>query len=136
MFFPLKEEYPPFNEFSIINGVIISNVIKRFCNQKKITLKFPNDIFLNNRKVCGLLQELITLEDKEFLIIGICLNIISNPNINNKYQATNMFLETNKNISINEVIKSIVSSYESFFINLNFYNYENYKKKAELMSLN
>jgi len=136
LFFPLKEEYPPFNEFSIINGVIISNVIKRFCNQKKITLKFPNDIFLNNRKVCGLLQELITLEDKEFLIIGIGLNIISNPNINNKYQATNMFLETNKNISINEVIKSIVSSYESFFINLNFYNYENYKKKAELMSLN
>jgi len=135
LFFPLEKKYPPFNEFSIINAVIISNTIKKFCNQKKITLKFPNDIFLNNRKICGLLQELITLEEREFLIIGVGLNVVSNPNINNKYQTTNMFLETNKKISINETIKSIVSSYESFFINLDFYNYKSYKEKVELMSL-
>ena len=35
IFFPLKDEYPPFNEFSIINPVIISSVIQNFCKKKK-----------------------------------------------------------------------------------------------------
>ena len=36
IFFPLKKNYPPFNEFSIINPVIISNVIQCFCKKKKV----------------------------------------------------------------------------------------------------
>ena len=33
IFFPLKKNYPPFNEFSIINQVIISSVIEKFCSK-------------------------------------------------------------------------------------------------------
>ena len=32
IFFPLKKHYPPFNEFSIINPIIISSVIENFCD--------------------------------------------------------------------------------------------------------
>ena len=38
IFFPLKKNYPPFNEFSIINPVIISSVIGHFCEKKKYLL--------------------------------------------------------------------------------------------------
>jgi len=103
IFFPLKNNYPPFNEFSIINPIIISGVIKRFCEKKNIKLKFPNDIFVNRRKICGILQELITINSKKFLIIGIGINIVSNPKINNKYQATNILLETKKKPTIKEI---------------------------------
>ena len=34
IFFHLKENYPPFNEFSIINSVIVSDVIKYFCKNR------------------------------------------------------------------------------------------------------
>ena len=136
IFFPLKSNYPPFNEFSIISPIIISGVIKHFCEEKNITLKFPNDIFVNGKKICGILQELITSNSKKFLIIGIGMNIVSNPNINNKYQATNILLETKKKLKIEEVINLIIFSYENFFINLDAYNYVNFKKKADLMALN
>ena len=96
IFFPLKKNYPPFNEFSIINPVIISDIIKKFCEKKKISFKWPNDIFVNGRKICGILQEVVTSDSKKFLIIGIGLNIISNPNINTNYKATNIFSETKK----------------------------------------
>ena len=136
IFFPLKKNYPPFNEFSIINPVIISSVIEHFCEKKKISFKWPNDVFVNGKKICGILQELITLNSKKFLIIGIGLNVISNPNINNKYQATNILLETRKKPSIKKIINLIISSYEKFFFNLNSYNYKDFKKKAEMMVSN
>ena len=136
IFFPLKKNYPPFNEFSIINPVIISSVIEHFCEKKKISFKWPNDVFVNGKKICGILQELITLNSKKFLIIGIGLNVISNPNIYNKYQATNILLETRKKPSIKKIINLIISSYEKFFFNLNSYNYKDFKKKAEMMVSN
>ena len=136
IFFPLKNNYPSFNEFSTINPIIISDVIEDFCEKKNINLKFPNDIFVNRKKICGILQELIVSNSKKFLIVGIGVNIVSNPNVNNIYQATNILLETQKKPKINEIIDSIISSYEKFFIDLNSYNYKHFKKKADLMALN
>ena len=71
LFFPLRNNYPAFNEFSIINPVIISNVIENFCEKKNITFKWPNDVFVNQKKICGILQELITVNSRKFLIVGI-----------------------------------------------------------------
>ena len=136
IFFPLRNKYPPFNEFSTINPLIISDVLRHFCKKENINLKFPNDIFVNEKKICGILQELIVSNSRKFLIIGIGVNIVSNPDINNKYQATNILLETQKKPKINEIIELIVSSYENFFINLDSYNYEDFKKKSDLMALN
>ena len=136
IFFPLKDNYPPFNEFSIINPIIISDVIKHFCYKKNVNLKFPNDIFVNEKKICGVLQETIISANRKFLIIGIGVNIISNPDINNKYKTTNILLETKKKPKIKEVIDLIILSYEKFFINLNLYNYESFKKKAKSRALN
>jgi len=136
IFFPLKNNYPSFNEFSTINPIIISDVIEHFCEKKNINLKFPNDIFVNRKKICGILQEHIVLNSKKFLIIGIGVNIVSNPEIKNIYQATNILLQTKKKPKIKEMIDLIISSYEKFFINLNSYDYVNFKKKANVMALN
>ena len=135
VFFKLKDSFPPFNEFALINPVIISNVIKNLCNEHKISVKWPNDIFFNGKKVCGILQELITHKKHKFLIIGIGININSNPNINKGYKATNIFDETKKKFNVMELINLIISSYENFFSNINTYNYKNYKKKAEIIAL-
>ena len=136
IFFPLNKNYPPFNEFSIINPILISEVIKKFCEGKKITLKFPNDLFLNGKKICGILQELITSDNRKFLIVGIGLNIVTNPDIKKKYEATNILFETKRKPEINEIINLIISSYENFFFDIDSYDYINFKKKADLMTIN
>jgi len=135
IFFPLKKKYPTFNEFAIINPIIISEIIENFCVNKKINLKFPNDVFLNGKKVCGILQEIISLNDEKFLIIGFGINIISNPTLYENYYATNILLETKKKPKIKEIINLVASSYEKFFASLNSYNYVNFKNKAESMIL-
>ena len=136
LFFLLKKNYPSVKEFSIINLIIISEVIKKFCYGKKIKLKFPNDIYVSKTKICGILQEVITLQEMNFLIIGIGINVVTNPNINEKYQATNIFNESNKKPNIEEINQLIITSYEKFFNEINTYNYINFKKKAASMSEN
>ena len=134
IFFPLKNNYPSFSEFSMINPVIISEVIKKFCRKKKISFKWPNDILVNGKKICGILQEVITSNSKKFLIIGIGINIISNPVIKTNYKATNIFLETKEKPTSREIIELLTKSYENFFNELNIYNFINFKNKLELMS--
>lgn len=136
IFFQLQHKYPSFSEFSLINSVIISNVIKKYCKKNKVSLKFPNDVFLNKKKICGILQEVITFNEKDFLVIGIGINIVSNPIMVKKYKATNIFLETKKKPKVDEIIKLIKSSYENFFLNINSYNFLNFKNKAQLMAIN
>ena len=136
IFFPLKNNYPPFNEFSLINAIIISDVIKYFCKDKNINFKFPNDVLVNKKKICGLLQEVVTSNDVKFLIVGMGINVISNPHLKEKYQATNIFIETKNKPPMKKILKRIVNSYEKFFTNLSSYKYENYKKQVEQMVLN
>ena len=134
IFFPMQKNYPPFNEFSMINPVIISEVIKKFCKKEKISFKWPNDIFVNGKKICGILQEVITFNSKKFLIIGIGINIISNPNINTNYEATNIFYESKRQPTRKEIVNLLIACYENFFNELDSYNFINFKAKAELMS--
>ena len=50
LFFPLEKRYPTFDEFSIVNPVIILDVLMKFCDEEKLKLKFPNDVFYNKKK--------------------------------------------------------------------------------------
>ena len=68
--------------------------------------------------MCGILQEVINNENKDFLIIGIGINVASNPVLNNVYNATNLSAETNKNHQINKIVELIITSYENFFNNI------------------
>jgi BirA family transcriptional regulator, biotin operon repressor / biotin---[acetyl-CoA-carboxylase] ligase len=133
IFFRLDKKYPKFHEFSIINPIIISSVIQHFCRKKDISLKWPNDILVNKKKICGILQELITINNIQFLVIGIGINVLSNPYIKNIYKTTNIFKESKKKPSMDKIIKLIISSYKKFFTNLNNYNLYKFKKKAKLI---
>ena len=134
IFFPLKKNYPPFNEFSIINPVLVSQMIEKFCKKELITFKWPNDIFVNGKKICGILQEVITFNSNNFLVIGVGINLISNPNIKALYKTTNIFLESNQKPTANELIVLLIKSYDNFFKELESYNFLNFKSKVGLLS--
>ena len=136
VFFPLKKNYPSFDQFSLINPVIVSNILQIFCDKRKLKIKFPNDIFLNGKKICGILQEIITIDKKNFLIIGVGLNVNSNPSIKKKYKATNIFRETQIRTTSNKIATLLIKSYEIFFLNLKSFNYSHFKKKTDLMAFN
>ena len=80
-----------------INCLLIKKLLSKF-TKKKIILKKPNDILIDKKKISGILQEIIIVNEKKFLITGIGINITRNPYIKN-YPATNLQEITKKSIS-------------------------------------
>ncbi len=86
IFFQMKKNYPTVKQFTIINPLLNIDVIKKFCGKNKINYKPPNDIYVNNKKICGILQEVITKKKNKYLIVGIGINLVTNPKKKNIYQ--------------------------------------------------
>ena len=80
-----------------LNCLLVKKLLSKF-TRKKILFKKPNDLLIDKKKISGILQEVIFVKNKKFLITGIGINIIKNPNIRN-YPATNLQEVTKKSIS-------------------------------------
>ncbi len=59
---------------SLLAGVAVSRVLEKYLN--KIRLKWPNDVLVSEKKICGILLEAITIPEQSFpvLVMGIGLN--------------------------------------------------------------
>lgn len=110
-----KTDNIPF--LSVIAGLSVCKAINNFTDNK-FFIKWPNDIIINNKKVCGiLLESKIYSSNLSSIILGIGINV------NNKYfdksiesKATSIFLETGKNIEFKEIVSSVLN-YFSFYYN-------------------
>ena len=93
-----------------INCLLVKKLLSKF-TRKKILFKKPNDLLIDKKKISGILQEVIFAKDKKFLITGIGINIIKNPNIKN-YLATNLQEVTKKSISKLDVENKLKKIFE------------------------
>ena len=93
-----------------INCLLVKKLLS-FYYKKKITFKKPNDLLINKKKICGILQEKISKLNKKYLIVGIGINLIKNPNLKN-YPTTNLRELLNKNVSKNKIEKQIKKIFE------------------------
>ncbi|RTZ88036.1 MAG: biotin--[acetyl-CoA-carboxylase] ligase [SAR324 cluster bacterium] len=66
--------------FALLAGVAVARVLENYV--KNIRLKWPNDVLVNEKKICGILLETINIPDHSFpvLIMGIGLNTKGCPN--------------------------------------------------------
>ena len=122
IFFQLKKNMPNPEEFSLINPLIIKRVLSKY-SRVDIKIKLPNDLLIKSRKVCGILQELIKIDKKKFLIIGIGINTINSPN-NEKFKSISLLECSDKMINNYEILTNLKKNYE-----LSNWRYWKYKYK-------
>ena len=94
------------------NCLLVKRVISKYY-KKNITFKSPNDLLINKKKICGILQEKIEKSDEKYLIVGIGINLIKSPNLSN-YSTTNLFSVINKKINKKKIEKELKISFEKF----------------------
>ena len=56
----------------LIDGKKICGILQEIINhkKKKITIKKPNDLLIEKRKLCGILQEVVDFKNDKYLITG------------------------------------------------------------------
>lgn len=121
-----KELITKYSCLSLVSAVVVYETLKQL-NIENVSIKWPNDVFVNDKKIAGILLESISNDNGiECLVIGVGINVNSTKFENNMVNTpTSVSLEINKKVSLNDLKTKI---YENFIdslkkINRNDYSY-------------
>ena len=106
--------YTKTNVISILSAYSILQILKEY-GVNNVYLKWPNDVYVNDKKICGILLESVSKQSIECLIIGVGLNV-NEESFNKDYYATSLKLQLHKDIDIEELKNRI---YQRFVENIN-----------------
>ena len=109
-FYKLENLAVSIKQITSINCLLVKKLLSIYY-KKKIIFKKPNDLLINKKKICGILQEKISKLNKKYLIVGVGINLVKNPNLKN-YPTTNLSELINKEISKNKIEKQIKKIFE------------------------
>ena len=115
-FYSLEKIDVALKQLTKINCLLVKKLLS-FYYKKKIILKKPNDLLINRKKICGILQETLIKLDKKFLIVGIGINLIKSPYIRN-YPTTNLSEIMNKNLKKKEIENKLRKIFETKLMQL------------------
>lgn len=96
---------------TLVTALAVSKAIDKYCNVKT-TIKWPNDIYINGKKLVGILTE----AGIDYVVVGIGVNVNTNSfsdTISNT--ATSLFLETGKIYDKTLLLKSILFKFDSLY---------------------
>ena len=114
VFFKLKKNIDSKTLTSISCKITKISLLK-FLN-KNITIKKPNDLLIDKKKLCGILQETLFYKNNKFAIIGIGINIDRSPAIDN-YPTTYLNFFVKKKLTSIKICNEIKRNFEEYLKN-------------------
>jgi BirA family biotin operon repressor/biotin-[acetyl-CoA-carboxylase] ligase len=105
-------------QISILAGVAVAEVLNLYC-PNRIKLKWPNDVLIGEKKVCGILSQVkICVSAVDFIVLGIGINVnIAYDQFPEEIQnlATSLAMETGRRISRQELIISLYENLTKWY---------------------
>jgi len=98
---------------SLLVGASIHEALKEYINT---SIKWPNDLLINDKKVCGILLESVISDKVEALIIGVGINVnqlVFEEVIKNK--ATSLKNELGFDIEKKELLNKIIVNFDFLY---------------------
>ena len=106
--------------YLIINAKIVKKILDEY-TKKIIKIKKPNDLLIDGKKICGILQEVIEHKKKKYLITGIGINTKISP-LNKNFKCTSLKINSSKNISNKIIIDKIRKNYDKLIYDISNHN--------------
>jgi len=109
-FYNLENFTVSVKQLTKINCLLVKKLLSLYY-KNKIIFKKPNDLLIDRKKICGILQETLTKLNKKYLIVGIGINLIKSPYIKN-YPTISLLDLTKKKISKSKIENEIKKIFE------------------------
>lgn len=113
---------------TLVMGLSVAEAIRQV-TEADARIKWPNDIVVGKKKVCGILTEMATeIQCINYVVIGVGMNIHQKefPEELNEV-ATSLYLETEKNYQRSEILAAVLERFEE--------NYDTFLKSQDLSGL-
>ena len=123
----LKTTTNTIQHYTFIAALAVFKALYPLTNKSKI--KWPNDILINRKKVCGILTENVFFKDSKKSIIGIGINTNNMLPKTLEKTATTLLKETNKKINNKKIINSILKNIEFYIQTYNQHGFLTIKKE-------
>ena len=106
--FSTNQDLKFFSYFSLVTALSVQKALTKHKFDTKI--KWPNDIYINSKKVGGILIETLNKDKNNIVVVGIGLNVFMKSNSKIDREWTSLILE-NESMSIdrNKIISDIVN---------------------------
>ncbi|RPF55788.1 biotin--[acetyl-CoA-carboxylase] ligase [Aquisalibacillus elongatus] len=102
------------SQLTLVAAVAIAQYLEKFPVDVKI--KWPNDLFLNGKKLAGILTEMQAEQDAiQYIVLGIGMNINHTQDDLHetvKEKATSLLIETGESFNLNEVLNGLLMNIE------------------------
>ena len=109
-----KELMKKAESFSILTAVEVAELIEKY-DIENVTIKWPNDVLIGDKKVCGILLE---GQVPDYLVVGVGLNVNQKEFPDGlRRPATSLFLETKQQFDLDELRDRLFSSIVNNFNN-------------------
>lgn len=99
-------------------------------------IKWPNDVVINGKKLCGILTEASAVNDKlNYVVCGIGINVnVESFDDEIKHRATSMLIESGHKHDRNKIIAKLLNEFEHYYTIFTKYGLdaimEEYRKKC------
>ncbi|ADZ09014.1 biotin/acetyl-CoA-carboxylase ligase [Methanobacterium lacus] len=116
----LRPEIPPHraSQLTLVTGVVVAKTIKEELNID-VGIKWPNDILIGKKKVCGILTEVnATLDKVNYLVVGIGIDMnVDVPMLPSDLQkgATSLKNELNTEINGALLVQRFLQNFENIY---------------------
>jgi BirA family biotin operon repressor/biotin-[acetyl-CoA-carboxylase] ligase len=103
-------------KITLLTAVVVAETL-RTLTQLNVSIKWPNDILVNGKKIAGILTEMSTEMDAiDYIVVGLGLNV-NTPRFPDDIteKATSIFIETGKHFPRAKFIQEYLKWYEEYY---------------------
>lgn len=104
-----------FASLSLLSAVAIYNTLIKYV--PNVSLKWPNDVIVNNKKISGILMEAVSFNELSSLILGIGINV-NNDFFPKGLDATSLYIELGHSINKDLILNDFLFNFD-YLINEN-----------------
>ena len=104
-------------QITLLAAVAAAQALQRLTN-KNFSIKWPNDIMLDGKKICGILAEMALAADGsiEYAVVGIGINInMSSEDFGALLTATSLYLATGIEYEHEQVLKAFLDEFDLLY---------------------